>query len=323
MLRFIFTPEDLARVRLAPGPDPLWETRLAAHLVHRLDGAQFFARWRQKVRAGLPPEALAYLALVPPAGDPPDFLTPGPPGTDFAAGAEEVLHTPPGRVRAEVAAMTGGRRVPDRVLDLGNGSVPAMHGLWSSMRAFHEHAVLPVWPRVRRAVDADRSARTQVIAAAGVQAMLSSIHPSARWSDGILTVESRGVDRAVHLGGRGLTVVPSFFGCRRPVTRADPALDPVLVVPVARELLRLDPSPDQEGALVALLGRTRAGALRELARSRTTTALAQRMDISPASASEHASVLRKAGLVASQREGRHVVHVLTDLGRGLLERSMP
>ncbi|GAB3160008.1 hypothetical protein GCM10027059_07160 [Myceligenerans halotolerans] len=74
-----------------------------------------------------------------------------------------------------------------------------------------------------------------------------------------------------------------------------------------------------EGALAALLGRTRARALRELAGSASTTLLAQRMDISPASASEHTTVLRRAGLVTSQRDGRRVVDVLTELGQGLLE----
>ncbi|WP_433356011.1 helix-turn-helix domain-containing protein [Microtetraspora malaysiensis] len=38
------------------------------------------------------------------------------------------------------------------------------------------------------------------------------------------------------------------------------------------------------------------------------------LDISPASASEHASLLREAGLVSSERRGNRVWHRLTPLG---------
>jgi len=40
--------------------------------------------------------------------------------------------------------------------------------------------------------------------------------------------------------------------------------------------------------------------------------------ISLAAASQHASVLRDAGLIAGRRQGSAVLHVLTPLGAGLL-----
>jgi len=71
--------------------------------------------------------------------------------------------------------------------------------------------------------------------------------------------------------------------------------------------------------LAALIGPTRAAVLRELDQgSFTTTQLAQRLQISLATASEHARVLRDNGLTASHREGRRVYHALTVLGRDLL-----
>ncbi|GAA2605350.1 helix-turn-helix domain-containing protein [Streptomyces axinellae] len=50
----------------------------------------------------------------------------------------------------------------------------------------------------------------------------------------------------------------------------------------------------------------------------TTGQLARRVGLSPASASEHTTVLRKAGLVATRRSGRTAHHSLTALGSELL-----
>ena len=72
-------------------------------------------------------------------------------------------------------------------------------------------------------------------------------------------------------------------------------------------------------SLTALLGRTRASVLDILATVPSTTSeLAQRGGMSLSSASEHASVLRAAGLVASHRRGTAVVHSATPLGLQLL-----
>jgi DNA-binding transcriptional ArsR family regulator len=51
----------------------------------------------------------------------------------------------------------------------------------------------------------------------------------------------------------------------------------------------------------------------------TTTELAGRAGISLAAASQHATVLRDAGLIASRRQGGAVLHVLTPLGAELLQ----
>lgn len=50
----------------------------------------------------------------------------------------------------------------------------------------------------------------------------------------------------------------------------------------------------------------------------TTSELAQRIGISPGGASQHATVLREAGLVVSHRHRNTVRHTLTGLGAGLL-----
>jgi DNA-binding MarR family transcriptional regulator len=76
-------------------------------------------------------------------------------------------------------------------------------------------------------------------------------------------------------------------------------------------------------ALASLIGRTRARVLAVIGGGGglTTTEIARRLRISPASASEHAYALRAAGLIRSERDGPCVEHRVTRLGRALLGGS--
>src|SRR5438093_1495118 len=81
MLRVPFTSEDIARIRLAPRFDPLWELILAVHMLRRQPGDLLFHPWRRQVRdalhrTGLGERLNLLLALIPPLGYFPDFLTP-------------------------------------------------------------------------------------------------------------------------------------------------------------------------------------------------------------------------------------------------------
>ena len=49
MLRIIFSSEDLRRIRLAPGPDHLWEIANGVQTLQRRDGTSAFGSWRQFV----------------------------------------------------------------------------------------------------------------------------------------------------------------------------------------------------------------------------------------------------------------------------------
>lgn len=75
--------------------------------------------------------------------------------------------------------------------------------------------------------------------------------------------------------------------------------------------------------LAALLGRTRAAVLITIAEHPlcTTTQLAARTKISPASASEHATVLRKAGLTTLTRNRKQVQHSISPSGLTLLNTT--
>lgn len=67
------------------------------------------------------------------------------------------------------------------------------------------------------------------------------------------------------------------------------------------------------------MGHTRAAVLAAVGDGCTTGELAGRAGVSVSSASEHAAVLRQAGLVSSARRRQQVRHALTPLGRALLD----
>ncbi len=77
--------------------------------------------------------------------------------------------------------------------------------------------------------------------------------------------------------------------------------------------------PDRRNALAALLGRSRASMLIELAVPASTTQLAARLGQSLATTSWHLSVLTKGGLITRSRAGRVVWYQQTPLGTSLVE----
>ena len=126
------------------------------------------------------------------------------------------------------------------------------------------------------------------------------------------------------LRGSGLIVAASAFLSPYPVLVIDPLNGggpPTLLYPAVRDLgeaCDLWREPRDLRTLGGLLGRTRSAALDSIADGCGTGELARRLQISPAAASQHATVLRRAGLITTQRTGRSVAHALTALGSALL-----
>jgi DNA-binding transcriptional ArsR family regulator len=123
--------------------------------------------------------------------------------------------------------------------------------------------------------------------------------------------------RDLRLGGRGLRLVPSYFCWRSPVSLVDEEMPPVLIYPLQRSRPAA-PARPADASLAALLGRTRAAALRSLALAATTSELARFLGVSPATATHHTTVLRDAGLITSLRSQNTVLHTLTPLGAAML-----
>lgn len=134
------------------------------------------------------------------------------------------------------------------------------------------------------------------------------------------------VDQDLHLDGRGIVLLPSFFCWSNPITLLNQFDTPVLVYPVERDpdwLLGCCADLDaRTRSLTALLGHTRTAVLRAIAdRSRlNTTDLARTIGISLAGASQHATVLRNAGLVTTIRHRGSALHQLSPRGTALLNQ---
>ncbi|MFG3258355.1 helix-turn-helix domain-containing protein [Streptomyces sp. NPDC048172] len=259
------------------------------------------------------------MPLVPPRGYFPDFLTPAAGAYGFEPGLDALLSTPRGQLRGQVEKLGEGRKLTPWLRAVREGGAPPLHRLGAALRAYQDTALCTWWQRITARVESDRTMRARTQWARGTEAMLRTFEPVLRWRAPVLEAEYP-VDRDIHLEGRGLLLIPSYFCRARPVALADPALPPTLVYPARSSVPRARPLTELGGAhLARLLGPTRAAVLQSLDGDCTTSELAQRAGVSLSSASEHASVLRGAGLVSSSRQRNSVRHALTPIGLALLD----
>jgi DNA-binding transcriptional ArsR family regulator len=318
VLRLHFTAEDLLSTRFAAASAPLMEVGLGLAMLQRSDPR--LARWRTRVGQVLPRETQQLLELIPSSGAGPLFLDPI---TDnLEEGLELVATAPAPLIHEDVEWIctrqakrftTGMRHLLDRDRD-------TWRDLARSLTLTHAALVGDQsGPRVAGCYAADVAWRTHVMADAGLREMLTGLYPRSRWVGTTLEIDVP-TDTGRHLGGRGLTLLPSTIWAGRPLVGGHPGGSTLLVYPV------LTPWPlladEGKGSPLAdLLGRTRAAALTFLTRPRTTRELAADLGMSQASASEHAKTLRAAGLVASRRDGKAVLHHCSPLGQQLLRAS--
>ncbi|MFH8983398.1 ArsR/SmtB family transcription factor [Streptomyces varsoviensis] len=328
MLRIHFTDADYAAVGLCDHPDVMWESLLSLHALQQPDASAGFGRWRTEVARELDPVAVGGLfSLAPPVGYSPDFLTPA--GTKgFEQGLERVLATPARRMARELGRLHPARASAPYVRSLAAAESKALRLLRDALHHYYTTALAPYWSHIRQSVGAESAMRLRVREELGVRELLRGIHPAVRLQEDVLQVPYPGPDRDVHLRGRGLLLIPSFFCRKRPICLHDQKLPPVLVYPFEREAdwrtpTRADgslPTRAQLAALTALLGHTRTRVLAEIGSGCTTGELARRLRISAAAASEHTTALRRAGLVSTVRSGRTARHALTVLGADLLHQ---
>ncbi|GGL09968.1 ArsR/SmtB family transcription factor [Mangrovihabitans endophyticus] len=327
MLRIHFTPEDLSRTHVAVRADPLWDAVLSLQMLHNGEGQLLFQAWRHQVRArpSRADEAIL-LSLCQPRGAIADLLTPAAGALGLEAGLDAVRSTPISRIRRDLTHLSGRSRLPSWTRLLAAGDVRALDRLAGALRSWHRVGAAPYQPEIDRALDADRAVRLRDAQVGGPERLLAGL-PGVRWERPML-LSDYPYDRDFHLDGRGLLLMPSFFCWRRPITLIDPTLPPVLAYPVEHAVgwlaasARPDAGPDR--ALTALLGSTRAAVLDTVGRGPISTGdLARRVHISAPSASEHATVLREAGLIVTSRQGGRALHSLSSVGLALLTGSVP
>ncbi|MQS36207.1 ArsR/SmtB family transcription factor [Streptomyces katsurahamanus] len=324
MLRVYFTSDDLARVRVAAAPDPLWEITNSFQILVSGRERAAFGEWRRQTRGRLPQVCAALTTLLPPRGYSPDFLTPDLHGSFHLESAlDTVLSTPRAWLRTDMTRLAAAApgRLTGLARALAGGEPPALRTLGTALRAYHQHALAPYWEVVQAHVDADRALRARAMMAEGVEGLLAGFRPVMRWKPPVLEAHYP-VERELRLNGLGLLLQPSFFCVRTPVTLADGERRPVLAYPLQHPLggTHRGGSPEPLGALI---GRTRAAVLETVVSGCTTSELAGRLGISGPAASQHTAVLREAGLILSVRRSKNVLHTITPAGLSLLRSAPP
>ncbi|MFD9409219.1 ArsR/SmtB family transcription factor [Streptomyces sp. NPDC059989] len=327
MLRIHFTGVDLARVRMAGRPDALWETILSFHRLRDRRDARLFGEWRTETRSRLNSETRMLGMLIPGRGYFPDFLTPVEGQYGWDVGLDALRGIRPERMRRELSLLTAGAPPAPRLREFLDGGTKHLPRLLGELRGYHRAAVEPYWTHIQAQIEAERAARGRALLDGGADELLASLPPMLRWRAPVLECEYP-VDRDVRLRGRGLLLQPSFFCRRTAVTLHDPELPPVLVYPAAAHLASAPAGSEatrpvleeqRVRTLGKLVGHTRSVVLRAIGDGATTSELARRAGVSLASASQHACVMREAGLVTTLRHGNAVLHTVTPLGAALLK----
>jgi DNA-binding transcriptional ArsR family regulator len=322
--RIHFSEADLARVQVSPTLGPLAETVLALALLRcSRQPRTMLSEWRSQVR--VTPQMRPLTALIPPDCNGVDLPTLVGETATIEQGVQALLDVPREHLLVEMEWIDRRHRLPPLAWAMAEaGGRPE---LAEATQVAYQELIQPFWPRIRASLHAEQAARRRTLAKEGPGALLASLQgPLIRWRPPVLEILRPG-QVEMELGGRGIALVPSVFVGRAPSLHENPNDDdamPRLILPaegagrarlwaVSRGL-----AGSRGSALAALVGRNRAAVLRTIADGCSTTELAGRVGISLAAASQHASVLRDAGLITTHRQGSAVLHVLTPLGAELL-----
>ena len=312
---------DAGRVRFATSP--LWETVNAVRALIDPRSGPYHARWLEGVRplaAALPLEPL--LAVHPPRGYVPDFLSPPPPTArpDIASQLAVVRATPVDRVATELLRCAAHQHDPARraiIEDLARRPDAAREEFAGLLQLAWDELVAPHWARIDRLLRRDLDQRADLLAREGLARVVSELNPRVSWQDGAIIVAiEEDVER--DLGGEGLILMPSAFVWPVVVGIVDAPWRPTIIYPArgVGELWSAAPAPP--AVLARLLGASRAQILTALDQPASTSGLARTYGLSLGTVSAHLAVLRDTGLVSATRIGHEVLYRRTELGDGLL-----
>lgn len=328
-LEFTFTATDMARTRFAVSPlqevvTSLRILRLASRSASASRtglGRSMHRQWVEAVRpavtaAGLDRGLLA--DLIPDSGYTPDFITPPPAGgAGFEGELRQLAETTESEVRRELSAYG---LATARIEALYADPRAGLPRLIAEITAYWEVALAPYWPKIQAVLEADVHHQARRLAADGAEAVMGDLHPSVRWNADRLIVDRKLCKaHGAPLDGRGLVLVPSVFSWQSVQTTTAPPVTKQLFYPSRglglvweRERTAV---PD---AVAAVLGRTRALLLTELAAPASTSDLAGRTGMSAGGVSQHLTALRDAGIVSAHRAGRSVLYMRTPVADALL-----
>ncbi|RFU36818.1 ArsR family transcriptional regulator [Actinomadura logoneensis] len=324
MIDFVFTPDDVARVRFAFSP--VWEAVGGLRVLADPSRRALHLPWLRAVRPRLDGLDLDLLrSLVPAVGYVADFLTPPPttPLPDFASELE-IIRATPRAVVAEELRWSGSVGTPQYRSGPGGTALARLAAdpdgtldtLTEQLDAFWRVAVRPFWGRIRELLEGDVLRRSRALTERGAAGVFADLHETVTWDGGVLRVE-RPWNYRGGLDGKGLLLAPSVFTWPR-VQVVAPPYQPMLSYPVSGVATVWETRPEpRAGALGTLVGRVRAEILHALDAPASTTELARRLGVTPGAVSQHLAVLRSCGLVTGHRMGRRVLYVRTSAGDDL------
>lgn len=309
------TADVLATSRFALSP--LSETLGALGLLATGDAPPWQRAWyeahRQAYRARVDADAFAtdLLERVLGRGWLPDYFT-RPPASREARIADElaaVRATPREAAMADLAVPLAGAPLPPgvQVPDPAGATADLLGWVW-------EHTVAPDWPRRRRQLQADITARSAAITTRGWVGALADLAPKVRWlGEGQLQINA-GARPPRDLTGAQLVLVP--VTAPHGWVTWDLPHSYALVYPAAGALAQTSPTT-APAALRDLLGATRAELLTRLSEPASTSQLVAATGLALGTVAHHLRVLHAADLVHRRRAGRNVLYQHTELGQRL------
>ncbi|KQY55344.1 hypothetical protein ASD11_17530 [Aeromicrobium sp. Root495] len=204
-------------------------------------------------------------------------------------------------------------------LELGRGD------FIDAVVTLHEVAIAPVWPELRRLLDAEAQRCQQVLAHGHGEELLHTLESRLRWASPVLSIPTAVSIPQGDFVASGLTVGPTAFTRGAHLLTVDDRCGALLTFPArgAGSLPLCSTTPtggSRPDRLAILIGSGRATVLRTLVEPSTTTELSARLALAPSTVSQHLSSLAEAGVIAKGREGRRVLYQLTADGFELLRR---
>jgi DNA-binding transcriptional ArsR family regulator len=321
MIEFVLAPTDLARVRFAHSP--IRELVVSLRVLHDRSRQHMYSEWLSAVRGQLGGLRLELLtALMPTGRYLPSFMMP-PATRQWEVLADEldaVAATPADVVRAELEKLCEGRPMPVVLRPLYENPAAHLPTIVEELRRYWQVAVEPVWQRLRVLIMADLSYRMEQFASGGVAHMLGELHSEISLKDDRLHIDKpHHCQNRLDLTGAGVLLLPCVFSWPTLIVECCDTGQPSLTYP-PRGIAQFweESGTEQVDPLSALLGRTRAVLLATLSLPRTTTQLAEQLDLSPAAVSQHLKILKDTALVSARRRGRIVLYQRTAAATALL-----
>ncbi|MGW0536601.1 ArsR/SmtB family transcription factor [Streptomyces sp. NPDC003032] len=295
MFRIHFTAQDLTRIRLRPTLGPVAETVFALGMLGRTSSASQ-VQWRNQLSR---------------------HLRRSTPLTQLLTAAQRRVQAPNDLLCLVDRSPTADDSVLRSAGISRRDATAEITQVWRS-------ALEPYASRMQARLTAECDARGRITMTGGVDRLFATLHSRISWSSPVMGIP--GPARDVFLDGQGLVLVPSLFLSQHQpavLIGAEPETGQralVYAAPLDTPTgAGLWDSPDNSSqALSALVGKTRAAALRALTSSCTTSQLAEVLGISSAGASQHTAILRESGLITTMRNRNTVLHTVTPLGMALL-----